>query len=354
MSMAAAQSELSKITETVFLEKAKTWTPPTDPESAALKPPFLKRDATKEETAAFVEARKNYIDRLSQEIGKLSDGDDSSLCYLALQPIWKAGKEEYIISGAEVLVRVKNGGDGAPMPGLAWFQAERKVEAQKFLEAQMRWASKQAKMLPKIFISINVRPDELTGCKEVILKLSKESAEKRGGKTNLVFEITEYSPITDEVLSTIEEAAKEGARFSIDDVSHEGPNHACTFQLAREQGRLFAQQKLALPVSFKAFDVDVYPTPEFAGGVPLPFLKSQRLKAEDTEAIQKLKSEVEAWAKDAIEQNPDVDLVIEASVHPHDLIEGRSPDIGLLEKGWKVQGGYCGGRAFPPSFFAEP
>jgi len=86
MSMAAAQSELSTITETVFLEKAKTWTPPTDPESAALKPPFLKRDATEEEKAAFVEARKKYIERLSQEIGKLSDGDDSSLCYLALQP----------------------------------------------------------------------------------------------------------------------------------------------------------------------------------------------------------------------------------------------------------------------------
>jgi len=336
------------------LEKVKTWTPPTDPESAALKPPFMKRDATEEEKAAFAEARKAYIGRLSQEIGKLSDGDDSSLCYLALQPIWQAGKEEYTLAGAEVLVRVKNGGDGAPMPGLAWFQVECKAEAQKFLEAQLLWASEQAKMLPKIDISVNVRPDELAGCKEVIIKIAKESAEKQEGKTNLVTEITEYSPITEEVLKTIADMAKEGVRFAIDDVSHEAPNHACTFQLAREQGRLFVQQKLALPVSSKAFDVDVYPTPEFAGGAPLPFFKSQRFKAEDTEAIHKLKSEVEAWAKDAIEQNPEVDLVIEASVHPGDLIEGRSPDIGLLEKGWKVQGGYTGGRAFPPSFFAEP
>jgi len=221
------------------------------------------------------------------------------------------------------------------------------------LEAQLLWATKQAMALPKIYISVNIRPDELAGAKEMILKATKEIADKHGGQSNLLIEVTEYSPITDEVLKIIEDMSREGVRFSMDDVSYEAPTHACTFQLARESGHLFAQQKLALPVSFKAFDVDVYPTPLFTGGLPVAFLKNQRLKTEDIEAVQRLKLDVETWAADALKQNPSVDLVIEASVHPEDLIEGRSPDIGLLEKGFKVQGGYTGGRAFPPDFFAE-
>jgi len=344
----------SEITEAMFVERVKAWIPPVDSTSEYLKPPFVKKDANEAQQKAFREGKSKYLDLLTQELLKIAEDDESSLCYLALQPIWKAGKDKYTLAGGEVLVRVKNGTDGAPMPGLAWFQEERKMEARMFLETQIQWATQQAIALPKIYVSVNVRPDELVGAKKVILKATEEIAEKHGGQSNLLIEVTEYSPITDEVLKTIEEMIQEGVKFSMDDVSYEAPNHACTFQLARESGHLFVQQKLALPVSFKAFDVDVYPTPLFAGGSPLAFFKSQRLKTEDIEAVQKLKSDVEKWVEDALKQNPSVDLVIEASVHPDDLIKGRSPDIGLLEKGFQVQGGYTGGRAFPPSFFAEP
>jgi len=352
--MVMREGNVSEITEAIFVEKVKAWIPPMESASDALKPPFLQKDANEEQKKVFREGKGKYLDRLTQELLKIVDDDESSLCYLALQPMWKAGKEKYTLAGGEVLVRVKNGADSAPMPGLAWFQEERKLEAQRFLEAQVRWATQQAMALPKLSISVNVRPDELAGAKEVILKATKEIADKHGGESNLLIEITEYSPITDEVLKTIEEMIQEGVKFSMDDVSYEAPNHACTFQLARESGHLFAQQKLALPVSSKAFDVDVYPTPLFAGGSPVAFLKNQRLKTEDTEAVQKVKFDVEKWVEDALKQNPSVDLVIEASVHPEDLVEGRSPDVGLLEKGFKVQGGYTGGRAFPPCFFAEP
>jgi len=345
---------MSEITETMFVERAKAWTPPTDSASEALKPPFLKKGASEAQKEAFREGRGRYLDRLTQELLKIADDDESSLCYLALQPIWKAGKDKYTLAGGEVLVRVKNGTDNAPMPGLAWFQEEQKKEARMFLETQLQWATQQAVALPKIYISVNVRPDELAGAREVILKANQEITDRHGGQSNLLIEVTEYSPITDDVLKTIEEMVQKGVKFSMDDVSYEAPNHACTFQQARESGHLFVQQKLALPVSFKAFDVDVYPTPPYAGGSPLAVLKAQRLKTVDIEAVQKLKLDVEKWVEDALKQNPSVDLVIEASVHPEDLIDGRSPDIGLLEKGFKVQGGHTGGRAFPPSFFAEP
>lgn len=336
---------MSNLTEMEFLERAKAFEVPMDERSKVLKLPKNLADA---------ETRERYLETLSCELLKCVNGDESSLCYLALQPSWRVSTGDYYLAGAEVLVRVKNGSDSAPMPGLSWFQTERKEKALEFLQGQIHWATRCALDLPNIFISVNVRPDELAACAEVILNAARDTGHhQHDGKSNLIFEITEYSPITEEVLKTIQEMKAKGVCFSLDDVSYASPNHACTFQLAREHGHLFAQQKLALPISSKAFNVDVFPTPSFAQGEAHDYFQSERLKVDDEE-IKRLKSDVEQWVDDAKTTNADVQLVIEASVHPEDLQNGRSPDIGFLETGFLVQGGHTGGRAFPASMFVEP
>lgn len=240
------------------------------------------------------------------------------------------------------------------MPGLATFQAdpEQQHVAIAFLHRQVEYALRVCEVLPSIRVSVNVRPDELEGVKDLLLA---------NALPNLVIEITEYAPIGEETLQLVRDMKEHGVVFSLDDVTEvrENPakamaplSHACSFDLAKRSADLWAVQKLALPMSCSVFRREVFPQPEYDGGVAQPFLKTMIFPEDQREEINIRKELVEDWIKEVKARNPTVQFVIECSVYTEDL-EPRElfPHIDLLDGSFDIQGGRSGGRAFPLEAF---
>jgi len=285
------------------------------------------------------------------EMAKFVTGEDSAF-YLAFQGMWNCKSGQLV--GLEVLCRVANGKDEAPMPGLSTFQADprQKHMANQFLEKQIKFAVEACRQLPSVWVCVNVRPDELEGAKDCIVT---------NAMPNLVIEITEYSPIDEATLVLVREMKKSGVVFSLDDVTEvrekpgkgmAPPSHACSFQLAKSTADLWTIQKLALPMSCSVFRKEVFPTPEYDGGVAQPYLKTMILPLEQTEEITLRKELVEDWVREVRNKNPNVQFVIECSVYDGDLRpRERFPQIDLLDGTFNIQGGGSGGRAFPLEAF---
>ena len=131
--------------------------------------------------------------------------------------------------------------------------------------------------------------------------------------------------------------------------------HACSFELGKQHAELFEVQKLALPLSAVAYRVKVYPTPEYAGGKPVPYLEKQIIHhtagEAPAESILDRKREIESWVTEVQRKAPRTRFIIEASIHEADLT-GKDcliPQIpGLFDGNFCTQGGHFGGRAFPP------
>jgi len=235
----------------------------------------------------------------------------------------------------------------------------------RFLQKQCEFAVDACQQLTRrgmqdVMVSVNVRPDELLGAKDFMLKSVRDSSTK--GRSNLMFEITEYAPITADVISLLEEMRKAGAVFALDDVTEVTVNpgkamaklgeHACSFELGKEQASLFAIQKLEMKMSCSVFRRDVFPTPEYDGGKAQPFLKSMILPASEVDEIQKRNDLVVDWFKEVHLQNPGAGFVIECSVYAEDLDTPELvPQLPLLEGSFSIQGGRSGGRAFPLEAF---
>lgn len=249
------------------------------------------------------------------------------------------------------------------MPGMADWQIRDRDGAQAFLKKQFEFAASNARKFPGVDIHVNVRPDELAGAEAVIIQACSEA-------TSIVVEITEYSPITEDVIERITSLRKRGVRFALDDVTqvvHDNPQHgyakegahSCTFALGKEHAALFDVQKLALPLSACAWRVLVYPTPEYDGGKPVPFLQKQIVPYQSGEAVPSLieerKKEIQEWVQVVRSKQPTTRFVIECSLHKTDL-EGKTgltPELDLFGSGTRfaMQGGIFGGRCFPPEAF---
>jgi len=321
-----------------------------------------KKGADADEQSAIAGKQQEYQMHMNSEFEKYAVGEDSEV-YLAFQPIWSCKMGTLI--GLEVLCRVMNGLDAAPMPGLAVFQANRKIEALRFLQKQCEFAVDACQQLTRrgmqdITVSVNVRPDELLGAKDFMLKSVRESS--TNGRTNLLFEITEYAPITADVISLLEELKKAGAVFALDDVTEVNANpgkamaklgeHACSFALAKEQASLFAVQKLDMKMACSVFRQEVFPTPEYDGGKAQPFLKSMIFPVEETDEIQMRNHLVVDWFTQVRAKNPEARFVIECSVYVEDLVNpDLVPNIPLHDGPFSIQGGRSGGRAFPLEAF---
>lgn len=265
-----------------------------------------------------------------------------------------------------MLARVKNGADAAPMPGLAEWQVSDRAGANLFLKKQFEFAAATAKKLPGIDIHVNVRPDELADAQTAILAAYTAAA------SNIVVEITEYSPITEDVIAMITSMQGKGVRFALDDVTKTVDNnpqhgyaktdaHASTFELGKKHAALFEIQKLALSLSACVWRALVYPTPEYAGGKAVPFLQKQIVPYTDGEpvpsAISERNQEIEAWVKEVQSKKPTTRFIIECSLHKEDLV-GKTHltpalDLFAAEGCFAMQGGIYGGRCFPPEVFFE-
>lgn len=310
-----------------------------------------KKDDPEEKHVAFQKQKEAYQSNFNDEMGKFVAGEESAF-YLALQPIWNCMTG--LLIGLEVLCRVANGKDDAPMPGLAIFQADPKQRsvALAFIRTQIEFAACICKVLPHIRVSINVRPDELEGVKDVLLA---------NALPNLVVEITEYAPILEDTLQLVEEMLAHGVVFSLDDVTEvqEKPakamaplSHSCSFELAKRSAPLWAVQKLSLPMSCSVFRQQVFPKPAYDGGKAQPYLQTMIFPVDQTDEINLRKKLVEDWISEVREKNPTVQFVIECSVYPEDL-EPRElfPAIDLCDGSFDIQGGRSGGRAFPLEAF---
>lgn len=320
-------------------------------------PPFIKPGATEEEKAAGQAKKKIYMENIKQGFRDLAAGKPSGV-YLALQPIFQISRGDSQLVILEVLARVKNGTDAAPMPGMAEWQVQDREGALMFLGCQLDFAVESAAKYPGTDISVNVRPDELLGIRDKILEVSKKSK-------SILIEITEYAPITDEIIAIITDMKAQGVRFALDDVTKvvESPAngyakqgaHACSFELGKTFAHLFEVQKLTLALSCVAYRVNVYPTPCYAGGQPSPFFERQILPhstgtAPSLEILER-KKEIEDWVAEVISKAPATRFVIEASIHEADLDgkEGLIPEIpNFFDGAFCMQGGIFGGRAFTP------
>jgi len=322
-------------------------------------PPFLKPDASEDEKAQHKERSARYVSTVKHAFKEFIAGRDSAV-YLGLQPMFglQGGTAGcYRLSGFEVLVRVKNGEDGAPMPGMALWQAQDLEGSAKFCCRQFDFAVQCSLKVPGIDVSVNVRPDELSLVREKIL----ESVSKA---RDVIVEITEYAPITEEVVALIRQMKSEGVRFSLDDVTKvvdqpmygyaKTGTHACSFEFGKRYAELFEVQKLSLPLAAFAWRRPVFPTPAYAGGVQHPFFakliipheKGQPVPAE----IFERKREIEDWVREVKQLNKNTKFIIECSLHEEDL-EGKQdllPDLKLFDGDFSMQGGLFGGRCFPP------
>ena len=88
----------------------------------------------------------------------------------------------------------------------------------------------------------------------MIAKAAETSGD--GRSSNLLIEITEYSPITDQTLALIKEMKDQGVVFAIDGENgnpgkgmDKTGTHSCSFVITKAKAKLFAAQKLALPMS---------------------------------------------------------------------------------------------------------
>lgn len=321
------------------------------------------KDDPEEKHAEFSVLKERYQNDWNAEMLKYVDGHDSAF-YLALQPSWSC-KTGHLVS-LEVLCRVANGKDDAPMPGLSTFQADatQKPIALRFLRKQIGFAVQVCRQFPTIRVSVNVRPDELEGVKDFLIEKSAELTEDNS-VSNLVVEITEYAPIGEEVKQLIREMCKEGVVLALDDVTQvqENPGkamaspskHACSFELAKEMADVFAIQKLALPMSCSVFRKEVFPTPQYDGGVAQPFLKGMIFPTDQIDEINLRKGLVESWISDVRKIKPEVEFVIECSVYREDLKPPELfPQVDLFDGFFHIQGGRSGGRAFPLDAFLPP
>jgi len=351
------------ITETAFLEKAIELLPLTkEGVKEKLQFPFgrPKPDDPDEVKAAFTAKQKAYQDAINSEFAKFANNDETSDVYLCFQPIWNAQSRR--LSGLEVLARVMDGGDNAPMPGLKVWQENDAENAPKFLLKQITFATDACqKLAPGLSVSVNVRPDELLAAKDHIVACTATTGTMCA---TLLIEITEYSPITPEILECIREMKGNGCVFALDDVTevNDTPGkcmaktgqHSCSFVLAKEYKDLFAVQKLSLPLACSVYRVFVYPTPKYAGGSPVPFLKTLIFPEDQRDEIDLRKKLVEDWVKDIREQEQQVRIVIEVSVSPEDLADKPRdlfPEFDIFDGTFEIQGGQSGGRGFPLEAF---
>lgn len=345
------------ITEPVFLEKAMPLKPLTkDGVKEKLQCPVRpKSDDPDDVKATFAAKQRQYQDAINTEFVKFSNDDNSSDVYLCFQPIWNAQTKS--LTGLEVLARVMDGGDNAPMPGMKVWQENDRDNSTKFLKKQFTFAAEACQKLPAgITVGVNCRPDELAEVKDHI----KECASLTGeGCATLLTEITEYSPITPDVLALISEMKVDGCLFALDDVTevNDSPGkgmaktgqHACSFALAKERKDLFVVQKLAMPLSCSVFRTEVFPTPKFDGGNAQSFLKSLIFPVTLRSEIDLRKQLVENWVQEIREQRQHVRIIIECSVSqeeladvPRELLPKFDPFDGTFE----VQGGCTGGRGY--------
>ncbi len=250
------------------------------------------------------------------------------------------------------------------MPGLAIWQATKTDEALNFLMKQCEFAVDACKKLPKIRVSVNVRPDELPGVKDFLIAKATETKVAETGISNLLIEITEYAPITETTIALIRDMKSNGVVFAIDDVTQvqENPGkamakpgtHACSIELAVKHADLFQVQKLAMSMSCSVFRVEVFPTPVWDGGKAQPFLKGMIFPEDQVEEIQTRKELVEKWVADVLKKNEKVQFVIECSVYEEDMETNKwAPQIGLFDGQFDIQGGQSGGRAFPLEAFLQ-
>jgi len=362
-----AESRVGPLTETRFLATAQSLVPRLDEDVDKFKFPSApnKKDESFDILNADFEVKKaEYQDAINKEFAKFSNTNESTAVYLVFQPIWNA--RTFHLSGLEVLCRIANGKDDAPMPGLSVFQATQQANAIQFLKKQTEFAVDACKKLPLIRISVNVRPDELFGVKDFLIEKAKETSFNKR-PSNLLIEITEYAPIDDATLALIQEMNNQGVIFAIDDVTEvrENPGkcmaktgrHSCSFTIAKANAGLFAVQKLALPMSCSVFRKKVYPTPEYAGGQPNSFLQGLIFPEDQTAEIEERKLLVEDWVAEVTKQNPGVQFVIECSVYPDDIDSKNSslyPNIPLFDGKFDIQGGRSGGRGFPIEAFLRP
>merc|ERR1712000_618965 len=207
---------------------------------------------------------------------------------------------------------------------------------------QCEFAVDACKKLPKIRVSVNVRPDELPGVKEFLMAKAAETKVAETGISNLLIEITEYAPITEATIALIRDMKSNGVVFAIDDVTQvqENPGkamakpgtHACSIELAVKHADLFQVQKLSMSMSCSAFRVEVFPTPVWAGGKAQPFLKGMIFPEDQVEEIQTRKELVEKWVADVLKKNEKVQFVIECSVYEEDVEKNKwAPEIGLFD-----------------------
>jgi len=353
---------LLSLTEDNFVGQATAFLP-ADKEGVfakfQYKPPKLAPDASQQECEACKrEYDAEYKSRCFQEFVKFANEEESDV-YLALQPVWRVNEREkqYTLAQVEVLVRAKNGRDAAPMPAFAMFQHECKEDALLFLRTQLLWAGACARKLQHIMVSVNVRPDELLASASFIQTLNADLQSE--GCRNLIIEVTEYSPITPDVLRAIQELKEGGVMFALDDVNnvkqgergYAAPGHACTFEVASEHAQLFNQQKLAIHLACQVFNVQVHTTPGEVDKYFASLLLNEHVDV-DAVMIAERRDLVEKWVGDVRLKNPNTTFVIEASVHPEDVciddgsINMRFPQIDLFGGSFMVQGGKTGGRCF--------
>jgi len=315
------------------------------------------KDDDPPDKAAF---KKGYQERINTQFENFVNDLPNDL-YLAFQPMWNAKTHQ--LAALEVLIRSRDGTDNAPMPGMAAWQGRNRDMAMRFLEKQCRFAADACQKLMDaglgyVRVSVNVRPDEVAGAAAVL--------EDCAQKPNFLVEITEYAPITSEVLATIKMLKERGVSFALDDVTHvEDPPgkgfakpsaHACSFEVAKATTELFDVQKLALPLSCSVFRAKVFPTPQYAGGAPLKFMEGMIFPEDQKEEINKRKAMVESWVAEVREKNPATTFVIECSVYPEDLADKPQdlfPNIGLFDGTIWMQGGKSGGRAYALEAFLE-
>jgi len=362
--MAAISSTNAFCSEAMFLERIAD-----DPEfqpliregvKEKLQVPVRPKDEDPDSKAAYAKRQNQYQDAVNEEFVKFSNDDETSDVYLCFQPMWNALTRT--LTGLEVLARVMDGSDNAPMPGMKVWQETDRVNSTKFLHKQISFATAACQKMPEgLTVSVNCRPDELAAAKDHI----KECAATTGnGCASLLMEVTEYSAITDEVLDLVEEMKADGCLFALDDVSEVNDNpgkamektgqHACSFALAKRRKDLFAVQKLATKLSCSVFRVLVFPTPQYAGGTPNNFLKSMIFPEDQREEIDLRKRLVEDWVKEIREHDPEVRIVIECSISPDDLANKPKdlfPQINIFDGSFEVQGGLAGGRGYPLEAF---
>jgi len=366
MQLSMKQGGAVVLLESTFLDKAQAFKPACVEgvcEKFRFPVPPPKPDEAAELHEAFKRKKQEYQDRIHAEFS-LFVQDESSSIYLGLQPMWSVSTQTLV--GVEVLCRIANGKDDAPMPGLSIFQVTQKDKALKFLEKQCDFAVEACKKLRSITVSVNVRPDELVASQGMLLKKVGETLVD--GVSNLIFEITEYAPITDEVIATIRRMKDAGAVFALDDITEvvEKPGkamaelgkHSCSFSLAKQYAELFAVQKLALPMSCSVFRAEVFPTPAYDGGKAQPYLKSMIFPEDQIDEIQQRTKLVEDWYSEVSKQNPATRFVIECTIDKEGLFDDESktpkhpfPRVPLLNGMFASQGGKSGGRVFPLEAF---